>query len=225
MRLLVVEDDSKVADFVCKGLKEAGYAVDHVADGSDAFHYGLNTFYDLIILDIMLPGRDGLSLMSDWRSRKISTPVLLLSARHSVDDRVRGLHQGADDYLTKPFAFAELLARVQALLRRSGETGSEPSALSVGDLSLNLHNREATRQGQVIPLQNKEFELLEYLMRSKGMVVSKTMIIEHVWNYNFDPMTNIVEARISKLREKIDKPFEKKLIHTIRGAGYMLRES
>ena len=219
----MVEDDNKVADVVCKGLKEAGYAVDRADNGIDGFAYGLNTFYDLIILDLMLPGRSGLSLMEEWRSRKISTPILVLSARHTVDDRVLGLHKGGDDYLTKPFAFSELLARIQALLRRVGGGNVEASTLSLGELSLNLHTREATRTGDVIPLQNKEFELLEYLMRNQGMVVSKTMIIEHVWNYNFDPLTNIVEARISRLREKIDKPYEIKLIKTVRGAGYILK--
>jgi len=226
MRLLLVEDDAKVAGFVTKGLKEAGYAVDHVSNGNDAFAYGLNSFYDLIILDIMLPGIDGLQLMESWRKQKVTTPILLLSARHSVDDRVAGLHKGADDYLTKPFAFAELLARIQALLRRtSGASAMEASTLRVGDLTLNLLTREARRGEVEIGLQTKEFELLEYLMRNVGMVVSKTMIIEHVWNYNFDPLTNIVEARISKLREKVDKPHTQKMIHTVRGAGYVMKVS
>jgi two-component system, OmpR family, response regulator len=223
MRILLVEDDNKVAAFVCKGLKEAGFAVDHVASGDEALDYGMNLSYDLIVLDIMLPGRDGLELLEYWRKRRVPTPVLLLSAKHSVDDRVRGLQLGGDDYLTKPFAFSELLARIQAIRRRASAGFSDPNTLTVGDLELNLHTREARRGTLVIPLQNKEFELLEYLMRNAGMVVSKTMIIEHVWNYNFDPMTNIVEARISKLREKLDKPFVAKLIHTMRGAGYMLR--
>ena len=224
MRLLLIEDDAKVADFVCKGLRQAGYAVDQVADGRDGFEYGLNSFYDLIILDLMLPGRDGLDLMEQWRRRQVRTPILVLSARHTVDDRVRGLAIGGDDYLTKPFAFAELLARVQALLRRSGSGSGDASILSVTGLQLNLHTREAIREDKVIPLQNKEFELLEYLIRNAGMIVSKTMIIEHVWSYNFDPLTNIVEARISKLREKIDRPFAEKLIHTVRGAGYIIRK-
>jgi len=224
LRLLLVEDDEKVAGFVAKGLREAGFAVDHVADGDEARHYGLDACYDLIILDLMLPGRDGLELMTLWRRKDVKTPILVLSARHTVDDRVRGLTRGGDDYLTKPFAFAELLARVHALIRRSAESHGEPSSLSVTGLRLDLHTREAIRDDQVIPLQNKEFELLAYLMRNAGMIVSKTMIIEHVWSYNFDPLTNIVEARISKLREKIDRPFDEKLIHTVRGAGYMIRK-
>ena len=224
MRLLIVEDDDTTADFVGRGLREAGYAVDRVDNGEDGLVYGLNAFYDLIILDIMLPLRDGLDVLEQWRKRKVKTPVLVLSAKMEVGDRIRGLHKGGDDYLTKPFAFAELLARVQALLRRRNDEYVEASTLHVGDLTLNLHTREADRDGQSIPLQNKEFELLEYMMRNAGMVVSKTMIIEHVWNYNFDPATNIVEARIYNLREKIDKPFEKKMIATLRGAGYMLRE-
>lgn len=224
MRLLLVEDDEKVAGFVGKGLREAGFAVDHIADGDEAFEYGLDDCYDLIVLDLMLPGRDGLELMTLWRRNGVRTPILVLSARHTVDDRVRGLTRGGDDYLTKPFAFAELLARVRALLRRSGESQGEPSIVSVTGLQLNLHTREVIRGERVIPLQNKEFELLAYLMRNAGMIVSKTMIIEHVWSYNFDPLTNIVEARISKLREKIDRPFDEKLIHTVRGAGYLIRK-
>ena len=222
LRLLLIEDDAKVADFIKKGLMEAGFSVDHVDNGIDGQSYGLNTFYDLLIVDIMLPGRDGLSLIEALRAEKINTPILVLSARHTVDDRVAGLRRGGDDYLTKPFAFSELLARVHALLRRLGGP-SESSGLTVGDLSLNLLSREAVRGDLTIPLQNKEFKLLEYLMRNPGMVVSKTMIIEHVWDYNFDSHTNIVEARMSRLREKIDKPFKSKLIYTIRGAGYMIK--
>lgn len=221
MRLLLIEDDAKVAGFVSKGLHEAGYSVDHADNGIDGLDYGRNPYYDLLIVDIMLPGRDGLSLIEALRKERINTPILVLSAKHSVDDRIMGLHKGGDDYLTKPFAFSELLARVRALLRRAG--GGEATCLEAGDLTLDLLAREARRRERVIPLQTKEFELLEYLMRNAGMVVSKTMIIEHVWNYNFDPATNIVEARISRLREKIDKPFDQKLIHTLRGAGYVLK--
>jgi len=222
MRILLIEDDKKVADFVIKGLREAGYAVDHADNGEDGFEDGRDGVFDLIIADLMLPGRDGFSLIEGLRRCGVSAPILALSALDSVDDRVRGLRKGADDYLTKPFAFAELLARVQALLRRASGA-REPTALRVADLELDLLSREARRGDQVIPLQTKEFELLEYLMRNAGMVVSKTMIIEHVWNYHFDPGTNIVEARMSRLRDKVDKPFERKLIHTIRGAGYALK--
>jgi two-component system OmpR family response regulator len=172
----------------------------------------------------MLPKLDGLSLIEQLRKKKSNTPVIILSAKDSVDDRVRGLQSGSDDYLTKPFAFSELLARVQALMRRASGL-SEPTQLNVGDLSVNLLTREVTRDGQRIELQPLEFSLLEYLMRNHGRVVSKTMIMEHVWDYNFDPQTNVVEARISRLRDKIDRPFSRKLIHTIRGAGYVLRET
>jgi len=224
MRVLLVEDDSKVAEFIKRGLTEEGFAVDHVDNGNDGFVYGQNNFYSVLIVDIMLPGLDGLSLVSKLREEGIKTPILVLSARQSVDDRVAGLRTGSDDYLTKPFAFTELLARIQALVRRSSGLNKEMTKLTVADLNLNLLTREAERQGQVIPLQNKEFELLEYLMRNHGRVVSKTMIIEHVWNYDFDPQTNVVEVRVSRLRDKIDKGFEKKLIHTIRGAGYIIRQ-
>lgn len=222
MRLLLIEDDAKVADFIVKGLTEAGFAVDHMDNGIDGFREASQHFYDLLIVDIMLPGRDGLSLVEGLRREKIQTPILLLSARHTVDDRVSGLRSGGDDYLTKPFAFAELLARVQALIRRN-TANQEPTTLTVGDLSLDLLAREAFRNGEKIELQTKEFELLEYLMRNAGMVVSKTMIIEHVWNYHFDPTTNIVEVRMSRLRDKVDKGFETKLIHTLRGAGYIMK--
>lgn len=225
MRLLLVEDDAKVAEFITRGLTEEGFAVDHVDNGNDGFTYGQNNFYSALIVDIMLPGLDGLSLVSKLREQGIKTPILVLSAKQSVDDRVAGLRTGSDDYLTKPFAFTELLARIQALVRRSSGLNKEMTKLSVGDLNLNLLTREAERQGEIIPLQNKEFELLEYLMRNHGRVVSKTMIIEHVWNYDFDPQTNVVEVRVSRLRDKIDKGFDKKLIHTIRGAGYIIRQN
>jgi two-component system OmpR family response regulator len=223
MRILLVEDDVKIASFVEKGLQSAGYAVDHVADGEAGLRMALNEPYDLAIIDLMLPKLDGLSLIEQLRKKKSNTPVIILSAKDSVDDRVRGLQSGSDDYLTKPFAFSELLARVQALMRRASGL-SEPTQLNVGDLSVNLLTREVTREGQRIELQPLEFSLLEYLMRNHGRVVSKTMIMEHVWDYNFDPQTNVVEARISRLRDKIDRPFSRKLVHTIRGAGYVLRE-
>lgn len=223
MRLLLVEDDSKVAAFIVKGLAESSIRAIHVRNAEEAYELtGIEPF-DVIVLDIMLPGMDGLALLEKFRSSGIQTPVLILSAKHSVDDRVLGLQKGGDDYLTKPFSFSELLARVQALNRRSQGQTAKPSCIQVADLKLDLLSREAWRGDQCIPLQTKEFELLEYLMQRKGMVVSKTMIIENVWNYHFDPQTNIVEVRMSRLREKIDKPFKTKLIHTIRGAGYMLR--
>ena len=224
MRILLVEDDVKIASFVEKGLRAAGYAVDHVADGEAGLGMALNEPYDLAIIDLMLPKLDGLSLIEQLRKKKSNTPVIILSAKDSVDDRVKGLQSGSDDYLTKPFAFSELLARVQALMRRSSGV-SEPTQLNVAGLSVNLLTREVIRDGQRIELQPLEFSLLEYLMRNHGRVVSKTMIKEHVWDYNFDPQTNVVEARISRLRDKIDRLFSRKLIHTIRGAGYVLRET
>jgi two-component system OmpR family response regulator len=180
--------------------------------------------YDTAIIDIMLPGLDGLSLIERLRQEKINTPVIILSAKGSIDDRVKGLQTGSDDYLTKPFAFSELLARIQALIRRSSGA-AEPTRLSVGELSMNLITREVIRSGHKVQLQPKEFSLLEYLMRNKERVVSKTMIMEHVWDYSFDPQTNVVEARMSRLRDKIDKGFENKLIHTVRGVGYVLKEN
>ena len=224
MRILLVEDDVKIASFVEKGLRAAGYAVDHATDGEAGLHLALTEPYDTAVVDIMLPKLDGLSLIDQLRQRKINTPVIILSAKGSVDDRVKGLQSGSDDYLTKPFAFSELLARVQALIRRAGGL-SEPTQLTVGDLSMNLLTREVIRERRRIELQPIEFSLLEYLLRNAGRVVSKTMIMEHVWDYNFDPQTNVVEARISRLRDKIDRDFAKKLIHTIRGVGYVLREN
>jgi two-component system OmpR family response regulator len=224
MRILLVEDDVKIASFVEKGLRAAGYAVDHAADGENGLHLALTEPYDAAIFDIMLPKRDGLSLIEQMRQKKINTPVIILSAKDSVDDRVKGLQTGSDDYMTKPFSFSELLARVQALIRRAGGL-SEPTQLAAGNLSMNLLTREVVREGRKIELQPIEFSLLEYLLRNAGRVVSKTMIMEHVWDYNFDPQTNVVEARISRLRDKIDRDFPKKLIHTIRGVGYVLREN
>jgi two-component system OmpR family response regulator len=224
MRILLVEDDSKIASFIVKGLKAAGYAVDHALDGEKGLDMALTEAYDTAIIDIMLPKLDGLSLIEKMRKEKIHTPVIILSAKGSIDDRVKGLQTGSDDYITKPFAFSELLARVQALIRRAGGL-SEPTRLAAGDLSLNLLTREVTRGGRKIDLQPIEFSLLEFLMRSAGRVVSKTMIMEHVWNYNFDPQTNVVEARICRLRDKIDRDFDRKLIHTVRGVGYVLKEA
>jgi len=223
MRLLLVEDDIKIAAFVQKGLKAAGYAVDHAVDGERGLDLALTEPYDAAIIDIMLPGLDGLSLLKTLRKEKVSTPVIILSAKDSVDDRIRGLETGSDDYLTKPFAFSELLARVQALIRRSSGT-TEPTRLIFSSLSMDLITREVTREGEKIDLQPLEFSLLEYLMRNAGRVVSKTMIMEHVWDYNFDPMTNVVEVRISRLRDKVDKNFSEKFIHTVRGVGYVIRK-
>jgi two-component system OmpR family response regulator len=222
MRILLVEDDQKIASFIIKGLKQAGLAVDYAADGEKGLNKALTGDYDVAVIDIMLPVLDGLSLIHEVRQQKINTPVIVLSAKRSLDDRVRGLQIGGDDYLTKPFAFSELLARVQALIRRSkGE--SEPVRLNFDDLSLNLLTREVARGGINIDLQPREFTLLEYLLRNAERVVSKTMIMEHVWGYNFDPQTNVVEARICRLRDKVDKPFGTKLIHTVRGVGYVLK--
>jgi two-component system, OmpR family, response regulator len=222
MRALVVEDDASIADFIVRGLKEAGFATDHASDGETGLAAALHQPYDVAIVDLMLPQRDGLSLIEELRRRGITTPVLILSARRSVDDRVRGLQAGGDDYLTKPFAFAELLARVQALVRRATRT-PEPTSLTVEDLVMELLSRRVTRAGTTLELRPREFALLEYLMRNAGRVVSKTMILSHVWDYSFDPQTNVVDVLVSRLREKIDRPFEKKLLHTVRGVGYVLR--
>jgi two-component system OmpR family response regulator len=223
MRILLVEDDSKIASFIVRGFKAEGFAVDHAADGEDGLHLALTEPYDAAIIDLMLPKLDGLSLIEQVRREKLKTPVIILSARGSVDDRVKGLQTGGDDYLTKPFAFSELLARVQALIRRSSDV-SEPTKLEVADVTINLITREVVRAGKAIELQPLEFSLLEYLMRNAGRVVSKTMIMEHVWDYYFDPQTNVVESRIYKLREKIDKGFSNRLIHTMRGVGYVLKD-
>ena len=223
MRILLVEDDSKIASFIIKGLKAEGFAVDHEDNGEDGLHMALTEPYDAAVIDIMLPKMDGLSLVETIRREKLKTPIIILSAKGEVDDRVKGLQTGADDYLTKPFAFSELLARLQALIRRSSDV-AEPTKLTAADISMNLITREVVRAGQKIDLQPLEFSLLEYLLRNAGRVVSKTMIMEHVWDYYFDPQTNVVESRIYKLREKIDKGFSKKMIHTVRGVGYVLKE-
>jgi len=219
----LVEDDLGIASFVVKGLKEAGHVVEHVADGPAGLDRLLTEAFDAAIVDIMLPLLDGLSVIQRARQRNVTTPVLILSAKASVDDRVIGLQNGGDDYLVKPFAFSELLARLQALIRRANRI-SEPTTLTVGPLTVDLIRRKVKRSGQDIELQPREFALLEYLMRHAGHVVSKTMIMEHVWDYNFDPQTNIVEARICRLRDKIDRGRAHKLIHTVRGIGYVLEE-
>jgi two-component system, OmpR family, response regulator len=222
VRVLIIEDDQTIADFVARGLREAGFAVDHAADGEQGLEAALKNSYDVAIVDLMLPKRDGLSVIDELRRRSRPTPVLILSARRSVDDRVRGLQGGGDDYLTKPFAFSELLARVQALVRRATRA-PEPTTLTAGDLSMDLLTRKVTRAGKPMDLRPREFALLEYLMRNAGKVISKTMILSHVWEYSFDPQTNIVDVLVSRLRDKIDKPFETKRLHTVRGVGYVLR--
>jgi two-component system OmpR family response regulator len=224
MRVLVVEDDRKIASFVVKGLKEAGFAVDHADNGDDGLHQALSKPYAAAVIDVMLPGLDGLSMIERLRLQKILTPVLILSAKRSVDDRVKGLQTGGDDYLTKPFSFTELLARVQALIRRARQE-PEPILLEAGDLTMDLLKREVVRGGKKLDLQPREFALLQFLMRNLGGVVSKTMIIEHVWGYDFDPLTNIVDVLVSRLRHKVDYEFEKKLIQTHRGVGYALKVS
>jgi two-component system OmpR family response regulator len=222
MKILLVEDDVKIASFVAKGLRESGYAVDISADGEEGCEFGRKNSYDCAIVDLMLPKLDGLAVIERWRTEQIKLPVLILSAKRSLDDRIKGLQRGGDDYLTKPFSFAELLARLQALIRRSG-TGTIVTALTFGDLKMDLLTREIWRGATKIDLQAREFLLLEYLLRNQDKVVSKTMILEHVWNYHFDPQTNVVDVLVCRLRNKIDRDFEPKLIHTLRGAGYSLR--
>ena len=224
MRILVVEDDPTIGDFIVKGLREAGYAVDHAADGQQGLALATSQPYDTAVLDLMLPKLGGLELLSTLRRRRVDLPVLILSAKRSVDDRVRGLESGGDDYLVKPFAFAELLARVQALLRRHTTT-PEPTRLVAADLTLDLLTRRVERAGTPIDLRPREFALLEYLMRNAGRVVSKTMILSHVWDYRFDPGTNVVDVLVHRLREKIDRGFDRKLLETVRGVGYVLRTS
>ena len=222
MRILVVEDDPKIASFVIKGLRQNGFAVDAAADGEEGLALARAATPDVAVIDIMLPKLDGLSLIRRLRQDGVQLPVLILSARATVDDRVEGLQAGGDDYLTKPFAFSELLARVQALLRRASNV-AEPTRLVVGDLAMDLLTREVIREGRRIELQAREFSLLEYLMRHPGRAVTKTLILEHVWDFNFDPQTNVVDVLVHRLRAKVDKEFDRKMIHTIRGVGYVLR--
>lgn len=222
MRILLMEDDRKTASFIQKGLQQAGFAVEHAADGEDGRLLALHNEYDAIVLDLMLPSLDGLSVLHALRTAGRTTPVLILSARAAVDDKVRGLRAGGDDYLAKPFAFSELLWRIQALLRRAGMQ-APATRLRVHDLDLDVLTRKVARGSRDLDLQPREFALLEYLMRNAGHVVSRTMIIEHVWNYHFDPETNVVESRMSRLRAKVDAEGEPPLIHTVRGVGYVLR--
>ena len=223
MRILVVEDDKKIASFIAKGLKEAGYAVDVAQDGPDGLDLGLSGVYDAAVVDIMLPGLDGLTLIERLRAKKNNTPVIILSAKRTVDDRVKGLQAGGDDYLTKPFSFSELLARIQALIRRDTRV-AEPSTLTVGDLTIDLLAREAKREHTVISLPAREFALLEYLMRHPNRIISKTSILENIYDYSFDPQTNVVDVLVCRLRNKIDKDFDRKMLHTVRGMGYVLKD-
>ena len=222
MRILVVEDDKKIASFVVNGLKQSGYAVDHASDGEDGLVRAQALPYDAAVVDLMLPKLDGLNLIQQLRANGIRIPILILSAKATVDDRVRGLQAGGDDYLTKPFAFSELLARIQALIRRATQT-PEPTRLAIGDLTLDLLTREVQRGGERIELQPREFALLEYLMRHANRPVTKTMILEHIFDYSFDPQTNVVDVLVHRLRSKVDK--DRAMIHTLRGVGYVLRSA
>ena len=221
MRILIVEDDKKVAGFIKKGLEEETYAVDVAYDGEEGFHLAAMNQYDMIILDLMLPKIEGLEVLTRLRDKKVNTPILLLTAKDAVEDRVTGLNKGADDYLTKPFAFSELLARIRSLLRRGqAETQTE---LKVGDLILDMVSHKVSRGGEEIELTGKEYSLLEYFMRNEGKVLTRTMIAEHVWDYNFDTFTNVIDVYVNHLRKKIDKKYPAKLLHTLRGVGYVMR--
>ncbi len=222
MRVFVVEDDPKIGGFVARGLREAGFAVDHVERAEDAVPRLESGNYDAAVVDVMLPGMDGLAMIEKLRGEGVSTPMLVLSAKRSVEDRVQGFTSGGDDYLTKPFSFSELLVRVRSLIRRSTQSAA-PTSLAVGDLDIDLLARTVRRGESEIDLQPREFSLLEYLVRNADRVLSKTMIMEHVWDYDFDPQTNVVDVLVSRLRSKIDKEFDEKLIHTVRGVGYVLK--
>jgi two-component system, OmpR family, response regulator len=223
MHALVVEDDEKISSFVAKGLREAGFVVDVAADGVEGLEIGLSGRFDVAVVDVMLPGLDGLTLIERLRAARVQTPVLILSARRTVDDRVRGLQAGGDDYMVKPFAFSEVLARVQALLRRASAS-SEPTVLRVADLEVDRMSRRVMRGDREIVLQAKEYALLEYLVTNAGRIVTRTSILEKVYDYNFDPQTNVIDVLVSRLRGKVDREFERKLIHTVRGMGYVLKE-
>jgi two-component system OmpR family response regulator len=222
MRLLLVEDDIKIASYIDKGLREAGFMVDVSHDGREGLSLAMTEPYDVAVVDIMLPGLDGLSLIERMRTRKINTPVLILSAKQSVDDRVQGLQRGGDDYMVKPFSFNELLARVQALIRRD-KSNTKSTRLIAGDLEMDLLKHEVHRQGEKIELPAKEYALLEYMMRNQNVVISKTSILEKVYDYAFDPQTNVVDVLVCRLRNKVDKNYSEKMIHTVRGMGYVLR--
>ena len=222
MRILVIEDDHKIASFIIKGFKQMGFVVNYAANGEDGLQLALSTSHDVAVIDLMLPRMNGLDLISKLRQRRVNTPVIILSAKRSVDDRVRGLQSGGDDYLTKPFSFSELLARVRALIRRAG-AAPEPTRLMNGDLSVNLLTREVVRGGRRIELQPREYALLDFLMRNAGRVITKTIIMEQIWGYNFDPQTNVVDVLVCRLRNKIDRDVAHKMIQTIRGVGYVLK--
>lgn len=224
MHILLIEDDKDAASFIVKGMQEAGHQIDHSADGSSGLFKAVENDYDVVIIDRMLPKLDGLTIIQTLRSSGKTTPILILSALHQVDERVKGLKAGGDDYLVKPFAFAELMARIEVLMRRQ-RAPNEQSSLQVGDLVMNFLTRKVMRSGKEIPLQNREFMLLEYLMRHAGQVVTRTMLLESVWDFHFDPQTNVIDVQVSRLRQKIDKGFEKSLIKTIRGVGYQLSEN
>jgi len=223
MRILLIEDDREAAAYLVKALREAGHTADHASDGEIGWHYASETSYDVLVVDRMLPRRDGLSVIEGLRAKGDNTPVLILSALGQVDDRVKGLRSGGDDYLTKPYAFTELLARVEALARRS-RPGQSDTQYRVGDLLLDRLSHMVTRDDEEIVLQPREFRLLEYLMKHAGQVVTRTMLLENVWDYHFDPQTNVIDVHISRLRAKIDKGHEKSLLTKVRGAGYMIRE-
>lgn len=222
MRVLIMEDDKQVAAFMCRGLREAGHVCDAAHDGEDGLEMARGGQYDVLVVDRMMPRRDGLSVIETLRAEGMATPILILSALGEVDDRVDGLKSGADDYLVKPYAFAELLARVEVLARRRDQ-GSVQTQLSVGDLEMDLLARTVKRGGEDVLLQPREFRLLEFLMRHAGQVVTRTMLLEKVWDYHFDPQTNVIDVHISRLRSKIDKPFGSTMLHTVRGAGYRLQ--
>lgn len=237
VRILLVEDDKKIAQYLRKGLGEAGYRVDHLESAEEALGAASLNEYDVLVVDLMLPGKDGLWLIEELRGRGVVTPILILSARQAIDDRVQGIRAGGDDYMTKPFSFSELQARIEALIRRArmnasaagaggarvNSSGAAATTLATGDISMNLLSRVVTRQGSQLDLQPREFSLLEFFLRHPGQVLTKTMILEHVWSYDFDPQTNVVDVLVSRLRGKVDREFEPKVIHTIRGVGYVYR--
>ena len=225
MRILIIEDDAEAAAYLVKAFRETGHIADHAGDGLEGYAMARDGGYDVLIVDRMLPKLDGLSLIGGLREQKIDTPVLILSALGQVDDRVKGLRAGGDDYLPKPYAFSELLARVEVLQRRKGAALNEPTIYRIGGLELDRLSHKLTREGKEIPIQPREFRLLEYLMKHAGQVVTRTMLLENVWDYHFDPQTNVIDVHVSRLRSKIDKGYDAPLLHTIRGAGYMIRDS
>ncbi len=222
MRILLIEDDLKISSFIAKGLREAGFSVDVCGDGRSGLDRALTASYDAAVVDLMLPGLDGLSVIESMRADDVDTPVLILSAKQSVDDRIQGLQRGGDDYMIKPFSFSELLARIKALIRRD-QKSTQPTILQAGELKMDLLKHEVSRQGGKIELPAKEYGLLEYMMRNVGIVLSKTAILERVYEYSFDPQTNVVDVLVCRLRNKVDRDFSEKMIHTVRGVGYVLR--